>query len=102
MATWQGVGVMGLQVCREADGYQRHLVSPEAGLRRMIEESMMLIADPIITAVHRVHLLLGEAARCAAAPAQAARHLTGSVAAAQNPSPPRRRCLDRRCGTSPR
>jgi hypothetical protein len=51
------------QVCREADGYQGHLVSPEFGLRRLIEDAMLLVLDPVVTAVHRVHLLLVEAAR---------------------------------------
>jgi hypothetical protein len=63
------------QVCREADGYQRHLVSPESGLRRLIEESMILIADPIITAVHRIHLLLVESARYRFASQMHALHL---------------------------
>lgn len=53
------------QVCREADGYQGHLVSPEFGLKRLIEDAMLLVLDPVVTAVHRVHLLLVEAARCA-------------------------------------
>jgi len=52
-------------VCREAGGYQGHLVSPEFGLRRLIEDAMMLVLDPVVTAVHRVHLLLVEAARWA-------------------------------------
>jgi hypothetical protein len=51
------------QVVREADGYQGHLVSPEFGLRRLIEDAMLLVLDPVVTAVHRVHLLLVEAAR---------------------------------------
>lgn len=54
-----------MQVCREAGGYQGHLVSPEFGLRRLIEDAMMLVLDPVVTAVHRVHLLLVEAARWA-------------------------------------
>lgn len=54
-----------VQVCREADGYQGHLVSPEFGLKRLIEDAMLLVLDPVITAVHRVHLLLVEAARWA-------------------------------------
>ncbi len=51
------------QVVREADGYQGHLVSPEFGLRRLIEDAMLLVLDPVVNAVHRVHLLLVEAAR---------------------------------------
>ena len=51
------------QVCREADGYQAHLVSPEFGLRRLVQDAMDLIMEPTTTAVRRVHLLLVEAAR---------------------------------------
>jgi hypothetical protein len=51
------------QVCREADGYQPHLVSPEFGLRRLVQDAMDLIMEPTTTAVRRVHLLLVEAAR---------------------------------------
>ena len=56
------------QVCREADGYQPHLVSPEFGLRRLVQDAMDLIMEPTTTAVRRVHLLLVEAARRAAHP----------------------------------
>ena len=50
-------------MCREADGYQPHLVSPEFGLRRLVQDAMDLIMEPTTTAVRRVHLLLVEAAR---------------------------------------
>ena len=62
----------GSQVCREADGYQPHLVSPEFGLRRLVQDAMDLIMEPTTTAVRRVHLLLVEAARRAAPPCQPA------------------------------
>jgi len=55
-------------VCREADGYQPHLVSPEFGLRRLVQDAMDLIMEPTTTAVRRVHLLLVEAARREAYP----------------------------------
>lgn len=51
------------QVCREGDGYQPHLVSPEFGLRRLVQDAMTMILDPTTEAVRRVHLLLIEATR---------------------------------------
>lgn len=53
-----------LQVCREADGFQPHLVSPEFGLRRLVQDAMGLVLEPTTKAVRRVHLLLIEATRC--------------------------------------
>lgn len=53
-----------LQVCREADGFQPHLVSPEFGLRRMVKDAMGLVLEPTTDAVRRVHILLIEATRC--------------------------------------
>lgn len=58
-----GGGGLPLQVCREADGFQPHLVSPEFGLRRLVEDAMGLVLEPTTTAVRRVHLLLIEATR---------------------------------------
>ena len=49
---------------RESDGYQGHLVSPEMGLRRMVDETLALVVDPVSTAVRRVHQVLIDAARC--------------------------------------
>lgn len=48
---------------READGYQGHLVSPELGLRRMVDETLALVVDPVSTCVRRVHQVLIDAAR---------------------------------------
>lgn len=48
---------------RISDGYQPHLVSPEAGLRKLVHESIELVLDPVSTAVRRVHQVLLEAAR---------------------------------------
>ena len=58
--TWK---CLGRQVVREADGYQGHLVSPELGLRRMVDETLGLVIDPVATCVRRVHQVLIDAAR---------------------------------------
>ncbi|KAK9789380.1 hypothetical protein WJX73_005043 [Symbiochloris irregularis] len=50
-------------VVREADGYQGHLVSPELGLRRMVDETLGLVVDPVATCVRRVHQVLIDVAR---------------------------------------
>ena len=55
---------LAVQVVRESDGYQGHLVSPEMGLRRMVDETLGLVLDPVNTAVRRVHQVLINAARC--------------------------------------
>ena len=52
------------QVCREADGFQRSLVSPEAGLRRLVHDSVETVLIPVDTTVRRVHQVLMEASRC--------------------------------------
>ncbi|KAK9815384.1 hypothetical protein WJX72_002710 [[Myrmecia] bisecta] len=51
------------EVCREADGYQAHLVSPEAGLRRLVDEALAQVVDPVCTTVRRIHQVLLDAAR---------------------------------------
>ena len=51
------------QVVREADGYQSHLVSPEFGLRRLVDETIGLVLDPVNVCVRRVHQVLIDAAR---------------------------------------
>ena len=56
---------------RESDGYQGHLVSPEMGLRRMVDETLALVVNPVSTAVRRVHQVLIDAARCTRVPVQA-------------------------------
>lgn len=50
---------------READGYQAHLVSPEYGLRRLVDEAIGMVLEPVNTCVRRVHQVLLDAARCA-------------------------------------
>jgi hypothetical protein len=52
-----------LQVVRISDGFQPHLVSPEAGLRKLVQESIEMVLDPVSTAVRRVHQVLLEVAR---------------------------------------
>ena len=58
-------GVCVLQIVREADGYQAHLVSPEFGLRRLVDETIGMVLDPVNVCVRRVHQVLLDAARCA-------------------------------------
>ena len=48
---------------READGYQPHLVSPEYGLQRLVDETLALTLEPVSTCVRRVHQVLLDAAR---------------------------------------
>ncbi len=48
---------------RISDGFQPHLVSPEAGLRKLVQESIEMVLDPVSTAVRRVHQVLLECAR---------------------------------------
>ncbi len=52
-----------LQVVREADGYQAHLVSPEFGLRRLVDETIGMVLEPVNMCVRRVHQVLIDAAR---------------------------------------
>ena len=56
------------QVVREADGYQPHLVSPEYGLQRLVDETLALTLEPVSTCVRRVHQVLLDAARHAPLP----------------------------------
>ena len=48
------------QICREADGYQPHLVSPERGIKRLVQEAMLLTNQ-------HVHRCARAAALCSAA-----------------------------------
>lgn len=32
-----------LQICRQADGFQPHLVSPERGIKRLVQEAMLQV-----------------------------------------------------------
>lgn len=61
--TCHSICTSAFQVCREADGFQRSLVSPEAGLRRLVHDSVETVLIPVDTAVRRVHQVLMEASR---------------------------------------
>lgn len=54
------------EICREADGYQPHLVSPEAGIRRLVAEAMKLTEDHVHKFVDEVHVVLQATVREAA------------------------------------
>ena len=51
------------QVCRYADGYQPHLVSPEKGVKALAQEALDLVEGPVKGCVQGVHTLLYNAAR---------------------------------------
>lgn len=42
----------------EADGYQPHIIAPEAGYRRLIEDGLSLLRDPSSKAVEATHQIL--------------------------------------------
>ncbi|KAI8462851.1 MAG: dynamin-related GTPase [Monoraphidium minutum] len=42
----------------EADGYQPHIIAPEAGYRRLIEDGLSLLRDPSSKAVEGTHQIL--------------------------------------------
>lgn len=42
----------------EADGYQPHIIAPEAGYRRLIEDGLTLLRDPSAKAVDATHQIL--------------------------------------------
>ncbi|KAF6255607.1 dynamin-related GTPase [Scenedesmus sp. NREL 46B-D3] len=42
----------------EADGYQPHIIAPEAGYRRLIEDGLTLLRDPSARAVEQTHQIL--------------------------------------------
>lgn len=52
-----------MQLCKRADGYQPHLVSPEAGIRILGSEALELVKEPVHAAVQQVYTLLVNAAR---------------------------------------
>ena len=56
-------------VVRTSDGFQPHLVSPEAGLRRLVSNALALADAPVAACVHRIHAVLVGAAREAASKA---------------------------------
>lgn len=51
------------EICREADGYQPHLVSPERGIRRLVAEAMRLTKDHVHRFVDEIHMVLLETVR---------------------------------------
>jgi hypothetical protein len=52
-----------LQICRQADGYQPHLVSPERGIKRLVQEAMEQTAPFVHKFVDEIHLVLMETVR---------------------------------------
>eukprot|EP00198_Chlamydomonas_reinhardtii_P011594 XP_001700931.1 dynamin-related GTPase [Chlamydomonas reinhardtii] len=45
-------------VVNEADGYQPHIIAPENGYRRLIEDGLSLLRDPALNAIEQVHQIL--------------------------------------------
>ncbi|MEW5315614.1 MAG: hypothetical protein WDW38_007029 [Sanguina aurantia] len=45
-------------VVNEADGYQPHIIAPENGYRRLIEDGLALLRDPAFAAVEQVHQIM--------------------------------------------
>uniref|UniRef100_A0A7S0WQS1 Dynamin GTPase n=1 Tax=Chlamydomonas leiostraca TaxID=1034604 RepID=A0A7S0WQS1_9CHLO len=45
-------------VVNEADGYQPHIIAPENGYRRLIEDGLALLRDPAFQAIEQVHQIL--------------------------------------------
>ncbi len=54
------------EICREADGYQPHLVSPERGIKRLVAEAMKLTSDHVHRFVDEIHMVLLDTVREAA------------------------------------
>jgi dynamin GTPase len=46
------------EICREADGIQPHLVSPEAGIKRLVQEAMKLTEEHVHRFVDEIHIVL--------------------------------------------
>ena len=51
------------QICREADGYRPHLVSPEKGIKRLVQEAMLQTSPYVHKFVDEIHLVLQETVR---------------------------------------
>jgi dynamin GTPase len=51
------------QTCRQADGYQPHLVSPENGMRQLGSDALDQVSTPVAQCVQQVYSLLINAAR---------------------------------------
>mmetsp|Transcript_7411 Transcript_7411/g.12788 ORF Transcript_7411/g.12788 Transcript_7411/m.12788 type:complete len:628 (+) Transcript_7411:31-1914(+) len=45
-------------VVNEADGYQPHIIAPENGYRRLIEDGLSLLREPAFQAIEQVHQIL--------------------------------------------
>ena len=45
-------------VVNEADGYQPHIIAPENGYRRLIEDGLSQLREPALVAVEQVHQIL--------------------------------------------
>ncbi|KAL4448267.1 hypothetical protein ABPG75_005486 [Micractinium tetrahymenae] len=54
------------EICRQADGFQPHLVSPERGIKRLVQEAMLLTSPHVHRFVDEIHLVLLETVREAA------------------------------------
>lgn len=70
------------KVCKRADGYQPHLVSPERGLRLLACEALTKVEPHVTSCVDQVYQLLIQAARDAA---DAAGHNTEAALAGKVP-----------------
>jgi hypothetical protein len=70
------------EICREADGYQPHIVSPERGIRRLVAEAMKLTVDHVHRFVDEIHLVLAETVKEAAR-----RSVVGEAPSASSKSP---------------
>eukprot|EP00245_Coleochaete_scutata_P015737 TRINITY_DN7139_c0_g1_i1.p1 TRINITY_DN7139_c0_g1~~TRINITY_DN7139_c0_g1_i1.p1 ORF type:complete len:613 (-),score=142.68 TRINITY_DN7139_c0_g1_i1:787-2625(-) len=53
------------KVVSEADGYQPHLIAPEQGYRRLIEQALLLFKGPAEAVVDEVHFILRDLIRTA-------------------------------------
>lgn len=51
------------QICREADGYRPHLVSPEKGIKQLVQEAMKQTSPFVHKFVDEIHLVLQETVR---------------------------------------
>ncbi|EFN56232.1 hypothetical protein CHLNCDRAFT_57648 [Chlorella variabilis] len=54
------------EICRQADGFQPHLVSPERGIKRLVQEAMMQTSPHVHRFVDEIHLVLMDTVREAA------------------------------------
>ncbi|GFH30076.1 uncharacterized protein HaLaN_28858, partial [Haematococcus lacustris] len=52
-----------VNTCRQADGYQPHLMSPENGMRQLACNALDQVAGPVQACVQAVYTLLLNAAR---------------------------------------